>query len=197
MLNTVRLTAAWADDEPGMQLAQVAKLIAAREQLGAERAVFFAQVGGFDTHKDTVSVLAEKLAGIDSAFAAFKAEMVAEGVWEDVALVTVSEFGRTLTSNGAGTDHGWGGHHIILGGSVKGGTIHGEYPTDLTSASSLNVGRGRVIPTTCAPLPFFPTELDSPPPCSPARRAPPRASPATLALLRAAADCCGLLRTAG
>ena len=105
MLDAVSLSADWVDDEAGQQLSQVAKLIAARRQLGAERAVFFAQVGGFDTHKDTVSVLAEKLASIDAALAAFKAEMVSQGVWQDVVLVTVSEFGRTLTSNGAGTDH--------------------------------------------------------------------------------------------
>jgi uncharacterized protein (DUF1501 family) len=63
-------------------------------------------------------------------------------------VVTASDFGRTLTSNGYGTDHAWGGNNFIVGGSVKGGQIHGEYPDDLTADGPQNIGRGRLIPTT-------------------------------------------------
>ena len=69
-------------------------------------------------------------------------------MWDSVTVVTVSEFGRTLTSNGLGTDHAWGGHHAVLGGSVSGGKILGNYPLDLAAGpTSLNIGRGRMIPT--------------------------------------------------
>ena len=180
VLDSVALSASWGNDGPALQLAQVAKLISARSELMSERAVFFAEVGGFDTHSDVSSVLNEKLTSIDGAIRSFREEMMAQEIWEDVVLLTVSEFGRTLTSNGAGTDHGWGtlsrrnppahqssspdlstyrfrssslpssppdhagGHHLVLGGAVKGGQVHGVYPTDLTSSSDLNVGRGRV-----------------------------------------------------
>ena len=70
------------------------------------------------------------------------------GMWDKVTVVVGSEFGRTLTSNGKGTDHGWGGHTFLMGGQVRGGVIHGEYPRSLGTDHELNAGRGRVIPTT-------------------------------------------------
>eukprot|EP00966_Prymnesium_polylepis_P179122 4147326-Prymnesium_polylepis.1 len=76
--------------------------------------------------------------------------MKLKGTWDDVALVTLSDFGRTLTSNGRGTDHAWGGNHMVLGGSVRGSQILGQYPATLaeSDANPLNIGRGRLIPTT-------------------------------------------------
>lgn len=66
-----------------------------------------------------------------------------------MTVVVVSDFARTLTANsGEGSDHAWGGHYFLMGGSVKGGQIHGEYPADITESSPLNLGRGRIIPTT-------------------------------------------------
>ncbi len=85
---------------------------------------------------------------IDTALSAFVAEMKAQGRWEDVTVVSTSEFGRTVTSNGAGTDHGWAGNHFVLGGSVRGGQIFGTYPNDLTDSGEQSIGRGRIIPTT-------------------------------------------------
>ena len=75
--------------------------------------------------------------------------MKAQGIFEDVAIVTMSDFGRTLTWNGAGTDHGWGGHHFIVGGGLNGSTIHGRYPETLGPDGDLNYspGRGRIIPS--------------------------------------------------
>eukprot|EP01083_Nonionella_stella_P122430 368341_1 len=79
---------------------------------------------------------------------AFQAEMKRQGVWDDVVVVSVSDFGRTLTSNGAGTDHAWAGNHFILGGKVKGGKFHGKYPDTLKPDGDLNLGgRGRLVPT--------------------------------------------------
>ena len=85
---------------------------------------------------------------INAALRAFVNEMKSQGRWDDVTVLSASEFGRTITSNGRGTDHGWGGNHFVLGGSVNGGKIHGTYPDDLTTSSALNTGRGRIIPTT-------------------------------------------------
>ena len=69
---------------------------------------------------------------------------------EQVAIATLSDFGRTLTSNGRGTDHAWGGNHVVMGGEVRGGQILGAYPSTLakSDANPLNIGRGRLIPTT-------------------------------------------------
>ena len=114
-----------------------------------ERAVFFTQIGSFDTHKDLHSGLGRLLPNVNAALKTFKQEMQAQGNWDNVVVVTLSDFARTLTSNGRGTDHAWGGHNIITGGKVRGGQIHGEYPDDLRSSGPLNVGkeRGRLIPT--------------------------------------------------
>lgn len=78
----------------------------------------------------------------------FIKEMKLQKVWDDVVIVQASEFGRTLTSNGAGTDHGWGGNYMLLGGSVKGKRIVGKFPNDLTDRSDVSIGRGRLLPTT-------------------------------------------------
>jgi cullin-associated NEDD8-dissociated protein 1 len=74
--------------------------------------------------------------------------MVSQNIWNNVTLISASEFARTLSSNGEGTDHAWGGNHFIIGGSVKGGRVHGQYPSDLTENGNLNIGQGRLIPTT-------------------------------------------------
>ena len=131
------------------QLKQVAMLIKKRAALGHERASFFVSQGGWDTHGDSGAAMSDLFVyTINPAIRAFVCELKAQGVWDDVALVTLSEFGRTIVSNGRGTDHGWGGNIMLMGGKVKGGQILGKYPRDLTSESDSMVGgRGRVIPT--------------------------------------------------
>ena len=129
------------------QLKQIAKLIKSSGELGQDRQAFFVEVGGFDTHSDNGGVLKQKFAEINDALEAFHEEMVAQGVWDDVLIVETSDFARTITSNGAGTDHGWGGHYLMLGGGLKGSTILGVYPDDLTPNGDLNIGRGRFIPS--------------------------------------------------
>jgi uncharacterized protein (DUF1501 family) len=132
-------------DSLSSQFRQVAKLIKMRQDLGTERAVFLTKTGGWDTHNSFD--LDPLFTPINDALEAFKAEMVAQGVWDDVVVLTVSDFGRTLTSNGLGTDHAWGGNHFMAGGSVKGKRILGQYPENLGPDGELNVGRGRLIPT--------------------------------------------------
>ena len=129
------------------QLRQVARVIKSRDGLEAKRDVFYTQHGGYDTHSDNGVTLTALLKEVDDAIGCFAIEMKSQGVWDDVTVVSASEFGRTLTSNGLGTDHAWGGNHFIAGGSVKGGRIHGQFPDDLTDNGILNIGRGRLIPT--------------------------------------------------
>ena len=69
-------------------------------------------------------------------------------MWDNVAVLLVSDFGRTITSNGKGTDHGWGGNYAVMGGKVNGGKILGKYPNKLGSDGELNYGRGRILPST-------------------------------------------------
>lgn len=75
--------------------------------------------------------------------------MVAQGIWDSVTIALASDFGRGIRGNGLGTDHAWGGHYFMAGGSVAGGKIHGDYWADMSfsNANTLNVGHGRMIPT--------------------------------------------------
>ena len=130
------------------QLYMAAKVLKLRAQLGMERAGLFTQEYGFDTHTNVVETLDLKLTDINAALGKFRTEMLGQGLWDNVTVVTLSDFGRTLTSNGLGTDHGWGGNMFVFGGAVRGGQILGSYPGDLSESSPINLGRGRVLPTS-------------------------------------------------
>jgi uncharacterized protein (DUF1501 family) len=126
---------------------QIARVINAREALGATRQTFFVTVGGWDHHDDVIDNQAAMLPGIDTGLLEFQTAMKALGVDSQVTTFTISDFGRTLTSNGKGSDHGWGGHHIIMGGAVNGGQLYGAYP-EIYPGNPLDVGRGIYAPTT-------------------------------------------------
>mmetsp|Transcript_3880 Transcript_3880/g.6488 ORF Transcript_3880/g.6488 Transcript_3880/m.6488 type:complete len:142 (+) Transcript_3880:51-476(+) len=86
---------------------------------------------------------------LNTALTTFKKEMEAQGLWDSVAVVITSDFGRSLTANsGLGSDHAWGGNYFVAGGSVNGGQVLGKFPKDLTEAGDLNIGRGRLLPTS-------------------------------------------------
>ena len=137
------------DNRLGNQLRVVAKLIEARESLGQRRQIFFCATGGFDTHGDQLAGHANLLGGLDSALAGFNGALGSLGMKDSVTTFTASDFGRTFDSNGRGSDHGWGSHHIVMGGAVRGNRIYGEYPDlDLTDGNPLDTGRGRWLPTT-------------------------------------------------
>jgi len=129
------------------QLKVVAQLIAARNQLGVTRQVFLVATGGFDNHDGLIGTHEGLLGGVDFALDAFYQAMTEVGVADQVTAFTASDFGRTLASNGDGSDHGWGSHHLILGGSVKGGQIYGRAP-EISVDSDDQVGRGRLLPST-------------------------------------------------
>jgi len=132
----------------GKELKMVAKLASSQQTLGQPRQVFFVGLGGFDTHDNQATKHPTLLARISDSLLAFNADLKALGLFEKVTTFTFSDFGRTLSSNGDGTDHGWGGHHIIMGGAVKGGDIYGTLPADINLDSADDFGDGRMIPTT-------------------------------------------------
>jgi uncharacterized protein (DUF1501 family) len=132
-----------------VQLQTVARIIGGRGTLGMRRQVFYVNHFGFDTHDAQLSKQAILLAQLAHAMAYFDSLMSnLQGVdmRKQVTLFTASEFGRTFTSNGDGTDHGWGAHHFIMGGAVKGGSIYGSVP-DIGLKHSLDVGSGALLPT--------------------------------------------------
>jgi uncharacterized protein (DUF1501 family) len=129
------------------QLKMIARMIGVRQALGMRRQVFFAGLGGFDTHDSQLRdqpALHTTLAGALDAFYQATIEL---GVAELVTTFTASDFGRTLTGNGDGSDHGWGSHHFVLGGAVRGGTIYGTFP-QVALGTAEDVGSGRLLPTT-------------------------------------------------
>jgi len=129
------------------QLAMVAKVISVSAELGAKRQVFMVSLGGFDTHSNQDTTHPALLAQVAAAIDAFQKAMVELNAAQKVTLFTASDFGRTLTINGDGTDHGWGGHHFVVGSAVKGKQVVGSYP-DLASSAPTDAGNGRLIPTT-------------------------------------------------
>jgi uncharacterized protein (DUF1501 family) len=142
------------------QLKMVARLIMGRSTLGNNRQIFFVSMGGFDTHQNQPADHAKLMGDLDKSLKGFRdaidAITAAEGsgnLWDDTLLFTNSDFTRTLQPNGSdasnGTDHGWGGHQIVMGGPVIGQRIYGSFP-DLARATGQDVdsNRGRWIPTT-------------------------------------------------
>jgi uncharacterized protein (DUF1501 family) len=135
------------------QLSMVARVIASRNAtgVGAKRQVFMVGAGNFDTHNAVVTVQPPLLSDVAVSMAAFYNEMNALGLQNNVTSFTISDFGRTLNSDGDGSDHGWGSAHFVVGGAVSGKNFYGTAPVlppSLTTPGPLDVGRGRFIPTT-------------------------------------------------
>jgi uncharacterized protein (DUF1501 family) len=152
------------------QLKLVARLISARSNLAAQRQVFMVSLGGFDTHdylardhggflRDANNNFIPGLTGkVSDAIGAFYDATVAMGIANKVTTFTASDFGRTLASNGDGSDHGWGSHHFVVGGAVNGQKFYGTAPpvstSDAKTGNAYNpenqwhVGQGRLLPTT-------------------------------------------------
>jgi len=128
------------------QLAMVAKLISVREQLGLSRQVFAVRLGGFDTHRNQFGQLPVLQQQLSEALLAFQNTLNEMGVAKQVTTFTASDFGRTLVSNPTGTDHGWGGHHFVMGGAVRGGKVVGEIPP-YDVGHDLDWRRGAMIPS--------------------------------------------------
>ena len=119
-----------------------------RGALSVNRQVFYAAQGGYDTHDSQAQALPGRHQELNDAVSAFRAAMVELGTWNDVLVFTMSDFGRSMVGNGDGSDHGWGGHHFVMGGSVRGGQIYGDVPDVDTGHPQYTRKRGRLIPTT-------------------------------------------------
>lgn len=144
-LDTAGVNTSFPGSSLGAQLQVVARLIAARQAFGVQRQVFFVSTGGYDTHDGLIGTHEGLLGGLDAALDAFYSATVELGVANRVTTFTASDFGRTLASNGDGTDHGWGSHHFILGGDVTGGRFYGRAP-EISVDGNDQVGRGRLLP---------------------------------------------------
>ena len=136
------------DNYLGAQLAMVARMISIRSALGMQRQIFFvADTGGYDTHDNQLAQHAALLPNLSDCMGAFYDATVELGVANDVTTFTASDFGRTLSVNGDGTDHGWGSHHFVVGGGVNGGRFYGTMPS-LVNEGPDDAGWGQIIPTT-------------------------------------------------
>jgi uncharacterized protein (DUF1501 family) len=144
-LNNTALTTTFPNTGIGNQMRNVARIIAARTALGSRRQVFHVSIGGFDQHSGLVGGHGPLWAQISQAVGAFYAATVEMGIAEKVTTFTASDFGRTLNSNGDGSDHGWGAHHLAIGGAVKGGEVYGAFPTVVLGGPE-DVGRGNLLP---------------------------------------------------
>jgi uncharacterized protein (DUF1501 family) len=147
-----RLATPFPDTYLGNQLAAVALMIKVRAALGMSRQVFFVSVGNYDTHGTQLADQDSNLGELSGALAAFHAATVEMGVEDGVTAFTASDFGRSLAINNDGTDHGWGGHHFVVGGAVRGQRFYGSMPSlaqyddGNPSSNPDDTGYGQIIP---------------------------------------------------
>ncbi len=148
------ITGATETNSLTVQLQTVARMIAAAPTLGIKRQVFFVSLGGWDTHDFQNAAQANNLSKVAAALGFFDTALGNLGgvnMREAVTTFTASDFSRTFTTNGDGTDHAWGGHHLVMGGSVRGGDIYGQYPTlgvDLGTFRNPDMAGSTLVPTT-------------------------------------------------
>ena len=145
--NAQTITTPYDDDNDlAQQLKMAAKMISIRNQLGMKRQIFFVALGGWDQHDNQLTDQAENLKTLNDALNSFYKTTVELGVEDSVTTFTASEFGRSYSINGDGTDHAWAGHNLVLGGAVKGGIIHGNMPDLSIDGPDDAEDTGRFIP---------------------------------------------------
>ena len=131
------------------QMLAIAKLIEGRSALGANRQLFLVNLGSFDTHINEIAAHQTLYTDLGVGLKAFHSAMTAIGAAANVTSFTLSDFSRTYKPNtGGGSDHGWGSHHLVAGGAVKGKAIYGTMPTLQLGGTDDEGNEGRWIPTT-------------------------------------------------
>ncbi len=136
------------DDRLSSSLRITAQMIIANRQLSdlqLPRMTFYVTQGGYDTHNDQLQAHDKLYSSLNNSLSAFIAALEHHGLSDSVTTFTASDFGRTISANDDGTDHGWGGHHLVLGGAVKGGDIYGIMP-DLALDGPNIVKKSRLLP---------------------------------------------------
>ncbi len=141
------MSTSFSDNDFSTSLSMVAKMIASRDILDVKRQIFFVEFGGWDHHDEVIDAQNEMYGILGNGLQEFNNAMTELNMNDCVTTFSLSEFGRTMTSNGNGTDHGWGGNVFAMGGPVRGGRIFGTYP-DLALNSDLEIGGGVYLPTT-------------------------------------------------
>ena len=149
LTNAPAFTGIFSDTYLSDSFKMVAKIIASQNNLGMNRQIFFIDYGGWDHHDELLGNQEVMLEEVDDAIGEFHQALSSINKLNEVTTFTLSEFNRTLTSNGNGTDHAWGTNVFVMGGAVNGQKIYGEYPL-LQLNGPLEVGGGVMIPTTAA-----------------------------------------------
>lgn len=144
--NVPAFTTTFSENQISKSMEMIAKVIAARNELGMCRQTFFVNFDGWDHHDEVLNAQSLMLGTLSTAMKEFYDALEELGVQNDVTTFSASDFARTLTSNGNGSDHGWGGHCMVMGGSVDGGRFFGDYPS-LALNGNLIVDEAAVLPT--------------------------------------------------
>ena len=140
------LSSSFSQNPVSANMELITKTIAARDMLGVKRQTFFINFGGWDHHDLVLDNQTAMLSVVSKALSEFQVAMEELRLSEQVTTFTISDFGRTLTSNGNGSDHAWGGNVMAMGGSVKGGKVYGQYPS-LRIGGSDDIGGAIMLPT--------------------------------------------------
>jgi len=147
MAQISELTTFFSDNRISQSFKRITEVIKAREILGFKRQTFFVQMGGWDMHGELLENHERRLKIVDNALNEFVNGLTEIGMFDAVTTFTISDFGRTLTSNGNGSDHAWGGNSLVMGGDINGGDMYGTFPS-LALGSEYEVNNGVLIPTT-------------------------------------------------
>lgn len=147
--NIAPMNTAFSASSLSQDMKKIAEIISVRSFLGAKRQIFYVTYGGWDHHDNVLGSQAAMLPVLSNAMAEFNDAMAEIQMKDKVVTFTISDFARTLTSNGNGSDHAWGGNQMIMGGPITGGRVFGTYPSLALNNNIYNLSsRGRILPTT-------------------------------------------------